>query len=259
MSARGLVRAAALGGAAVAVGVWVSGGRGRSSDAEAFVVANRDRGPVADGLFRGITELGSIWASVGAAVILAGLGRRRAAARGLAAASADVARRPGAEEGLRPPPTVRGRPRGNAAADRRVRPRRRGRAATRRSSSSFTSVAGRELGAGGPARAALDALAAARRRLPRVRRRALSGGRRRRTPARQGRGRRVRRPPIDSPAVTQLLARDRLAHPRPDPPVRRPRDQPARDRHRGRVPVRRMDPDRTRGRSAACRSSTSTR
>ncbi len=160
MSARGLVRAAALGGAAVAVGVWVSGGRGRSSDAEAFVVANRDRGPVADGLFRGITELGSIWASVGAAVILAGLGRRRAAARGLAAASVTWLAGQGLKKAFARPRPYEADLEGTRLLIARP-------SATSWPSShpavlvSFTSVAGRELGAGGPARAALDALAAA--------------------------------------------------------------------------------------------------
>jgi undecaprenyl-diphosphatase len=38
-------------------------------------------------VYAGITELGSIWAPVGAAAVLAAIGERRAAARGLAAAS----------------------------------------------------------------------------------------------------------------------------------------------------------------------------
>ena len=49
---------------------------------------NRDRGPFADGLFKGITELGSIWASAGAAAALAARGRRREAVDALGAASA---------------------------------------------------------------------------------------------------------------------------------------------------------------------------
>lgn len=80
-------RAAALTGAAVAVGVWASGGRGRELDEEAFRALNADRGATADSLATGVTELGSIWASVGAAAVLAATGRRRAAAMGLAAAS----------------------------------------------------------------------------------------------------------------------------------------------------------------------------
>jgi undecaprenyl-diphosphatase len=80
-------RAAALTGAAVAVGVWASGGRGRELDDAAFRALNADRGATADILATGVTELGSIWASVGAAAVLAATGRRRAAATALAAAS----------------------------------------------------------------------------------------------------------------------------------------------------------------------------
>jgi len=87
VNARTLARAVALGGAAVAVGVWASGGRGRELDEELFRSANADRGRVADAAFTGITELGSIWASVGAAAVLAAAGGRRAAVKGLAAAS----------------------------------------------------------------------------------------------------------------------------------------------------------------------------
>ena len=87
MRARSVLRAAALGGAALAVGAWSSSGPGRERDLEAFREGNRDRGPGADRFFRGVTELGSIWASVGAAAVLAATGHRRAAARGLAAAS----------------------------------------------------------------------------------------------------------------------------------------------------------------------------
>lgn len=69
------------------MGAWTGSGRGRDLDREAFRTGNRDRGEAADRLFGGVTELGSIWASVGAAAVLAAAGRRRAAARGLAAAS----------------------------------------------------------------------------------------------------------------------------------------------------------------------------
>ncbi|MEW6058799.1 MAG: phosphatase PAP2 family protein [Actinomycetota bacterium] len=84
---RGRLRAAGLLGAAVAVGVASSGGRGANLDERAFAAVNRGHGASADRLFSGITELGSIWASIGAAAALGTAGRRRAAARGLAAAS----------------------------------------------------------------------------------------------------------------------------------------------------------------------------
>jgi membrane-associated phospholipid phosphatase len=87
VNVRRYVRAAAVAGAAVAVGVWSSGGRGRDLDAEAFQTVNRGHGPAADRLFSGVTELGSWWASAAAAGALAACGRRRAATRGLAAAS----------------------------------------------------------------------------------------------------------------------------------------------------------------------------
>ena len=86
--ARPALRTAALGAAALAVGAWSSAGPGRERDLEAFREGNRDRGPGADRLLRGVTELGSIWASVGAAAVLAAAGHRRAAARGLAPRSA---------------------------------------------------------------------------------------------------------------------------------------------------------------------------
>jgi len=83
--ARSVLRAVALGVMALAVGAWTSAGPGRRLDLEAFREGNRDRGPAADRFFGGVTELGSIWASVGAAAVVAATGHRRAAARGLAA------------------------------------------------------------------------------------------------------------------------------------------------------------------------------
>ena len=84
MSAPG--RAARLAAAAVAIGVWTSRGRGRDLDHRLFHTLNAERGRAADAAFGGITELGSIWAQLGAAAVLAGLGGRRAAGRALAAA-----------------------------------------------------------------------------------------------------------------------------------------------------------------------------
>jgi undecaprenyl-diphosphatase len=49
---------------------------------------NRGGGPAADAFFKGLTGLGSIWASVGASVLLAKAGRRREAVDALGAASA---------------------------------------------------------------------------------------------------------------------------------------------------------------------------
>ena len=83
---RNALQAVALTGAALGVAAWTSTAKGRELDIEAFKELNRDRDAAADALFGGVTELGSIWASAGAAAVLAIAGRRRAAARGLAAA-----------------------------------------------------------------------------------------------------------------------------------------------------------------------------
>jgi len=82
------IRVAGLAGAALATGLLASTELGDRVDVGLFRAVNRGRGPGADRFFRGITELGSIWASIGAAGVLAAGGRRRAAARGLGAASA---------------------------------------------------------------------------------------------------------------------------------------------------------------------------
>lgn len=157
MNARGLLRTAGLAGAAVAVGVWTSSGRGRDLDDDAFRSLNRDRGPAADAVFRGVTELGSIWSSVGAAVVLAAAGRRRAAARGLAAAGLTWLAGQGLKRAfLRPRPYVSD-PDGTRLLIGAPR-------ATSWPSShpavllAFTTVAAREVGAGTVATAALDAL-----------------------------------------------------------------------------------------------------
>ena len=142
------------------MGAWTSAGPGRDLDVVAFGRGNQGRGPVADRLFGGVTELGSIWASVGAAAVLAAAGHRKPAARGLAAASVTWL----AGQGLK---RVFGRPRpydaGLEGMTLRIgRPN-----GTSWPSShpavllSFLTVTSRDLGAGTAARAALDGLAAA--------------------------------------------------------------------------------------------------
>jgi len=79
-------RVAWLAGAALATGLLASTKLGDRVDVGLFRAVNRGHGPGADRFFRGITELGSIWASIGAAGVLAAGGRRRAAGRGLGAA-----------------------------------------------------------------------------------------------------------------------------------------------------------------------------
>jgi membrane-associated phospholipid phosphatase len=68
---------AVAGAAALAVGVATARGRGRDLDDRLYLTLNRDRGPAVDRFFRSVTELGSIWASAGAAAALAATGRRR--------------------------------------------------------------------------------------------------------------------------------------------------------------------------------------
>ncbi len=87
MDVRRLLRAAALTGGSVATGIWSSGGVGRDMDTRALHVVNRARGSAADRFFLGVTELGSWWAAAAAASALAATGNRRAAMKGLAAAS----------------------------------------------------------------------------------------------------------------------------------------------------------------------------
>lgn len=155
---RSLARMLALTGAAVSLGVAVSGGRGEELDERAFEVGNADRGPAVDRFLGGATELGSIWASVAAAGVLAAAGRRRAAATGLAAAGVAWLAGQGLKKVfLRPRPYE-----ADPSATRLLigKPR-----ATSWPSShpavllAFLTVASRELEAGAAARASLDALA----------------------------------------------------------------------------------------------------
>ena len=87
MDVRRLARIAGLGGAALAIGVAASGGPGRDADERAFRAVNGAADPRLDRTAGAITELGSIWASIGAAAVLALAGHRRAAGRGLVAAA----------------------------------------------------------------------------------------------------------------------------------------------------------------------------
>jgi len=157
---RSMLRAVGLGGAGLAVGALTSAGPGRGADLGAFEAGNRDRGPNVDRFFRGVTELGSIWASVGAAAVLAAAGRRRPAARGLAAASVAWVAGQGLKRlFLRPRPYDVDLP----GSTLRIGPPN----GTSWPSShpavllAFVTVASRELGAGRGARAALDLLAGA--------------------------------------------------------------------------------------------------
>jgi hypothetical protein len=71
--------AAAIGGAAAAgVAALSAGDAGRAVDRSLFARLNADRGPAADGFFRGVTELGSIGARSGPFAAFAARGRGRA-------------------------------------------------------------------------------------------------------------------------------------------------------------------------------------
>ena len=82
---RTIDRAAVLAFAALAVELASSSGPGLDLDRRLFRWMNRGGGVAADRFFAGITELGSITASAGAAAVLTATGRRRAAVKGLAA------------------------------------------------------------------------------------------------------------------------------------------------------------------------------
>jgi len=77
---------AAAGLGAFGIAAATSDGKGRALDRRLCRVINRARGARVDLLFQGITELGSIWASVGATAALARAGRRRQALDALGAA-----------------------------------------------------------------------------------------------------------------------------------------------------------------------------
>ncbi len=158
MNARSLARGLALVGGSLAVGAWSSAGRGRELDEEAFRAVNRERGPSADRFFGGVTELGSIWASLGAAAVLAAAGRRRASARGLAAASLAWLAGQGLKRVFERPRPADADPDGTSQRIRRPN------GSSWPSSHpavllAFSTVAARELGAGTTARIGLDALA----------------------------------------------------------------------------------------------------
>ena len=78
---------AAIGGA-VATGLISARGAGRTLDRSLHRFLNRSRGPQADAVFKGITEMGSLWACAAASAVLARAGRKRAAADALGAALA---------------------------------------------------------------------------------------------------------------------------------------------------------------------------
>ena len=82
-------RTAALGVVALGLAFVTVRGRGRRADDRLFARLNSGiQGPTLDRLFRAVTELGSLWASIAAAAAVAGQGKRREAADALGAALA---------------------------------------------------------------------------------------------------------------------------------------------------------------------------
>ena len=81
-----MLKAAAMGAGALAVGALSSTDRGKQIDSELFAEVNSGHGRVPDALFRAVTELGSVYAAGAAAAALAIAGRRREAGRALVAA-----------------------------------------------------------------------------------------------------------------------------------------------------------------------------
>jgi membrane-associated phospholipid phosphatase len=130
---------------------------GPEVDRELFEVVNAGHGPGADRFFRGVTEMGSLYAAGSAAAALAIAGRRRTAASALGAALATWAIGQGVKKVVdRPRPYEAG-----AETTRRLIARPNG---TSWPSShpavltTFTRVAARDLSLGGGARATLAAL-----------------------------------------------------------------------------------------------------
>jgi membrane-associated phospholipid phosphatase len=155
-------RALLLGAGALLVAVATARGRGRRLDDRLFGWANgRLHHPVLDEGFRAITELGSLWAAVGAAGAMAAGGRRREAADALGAATAMWLLGQGLKRAFRrlrpyeadlpgPRRLLIGKPHGASWPSSHPA-----------TLLAFVSVAGHDLGLGAGARAALTGLAGA--------------------------------------------------------------------------------------------------
>jgi membrane-associated phospholipid phosphatase len=89
VTARASRLAAAVGAAAAAAAIAAlsAGEAGRDLDRRAFASVNAGAGPAADLFFRGVTELGSIAASIGATAAMALGGRARDGASAMGAAT----------------------------------------------------------------------------------------------------------------------------------------------------------------------------
>jgi membrane-associated phospholipid phosphatase len=114
---------AVAGTAALVVAAATHRGRGQALDQRLYRALNRRGHPVGDAFFKGLTELGSIWASGGGAAVLAAKGRRREALDAFGAAGAmwavgqvakKVLRRPRPYHALNDFRLLIGRPRGTS-------------------------------------------------------------------------------------------------------------------------------------------------
>lgn len=155
-------RALLLGAGALLVAAATVRGRGRRLDDRLFGWANgRLHHPTLDGAFRAITELGSLWAAAGAAGAMAAGGRRREAADAFGAAAAMWLLGQGLKRAFRrlrpyeadlpgPRRLLIGKPHGASWPSSHPA-----------TLLAFVSVAGRDLGLGPTARAALTGLAGA--------------------------------------------------------------------------------------------------
>jgi membrane-associated phospholipid phosphatase len=89
VTVRGAIWAGALAATGFAIGYGaIKGVDGPEVDRELFALANRERHPLLDAGFAGVTELGSIYAAGAAAASLAASGRGRVALRAAAASVA---------------------------------------------------------------------------------------------------------------------------------------------------------------------------
>ena len=149
----------ALVAAALAIGVTSARGPLRKLDRCIYHFANRPRGARTDAAAKGITELGSLWASAAASVVLARAGRKRAAADALGAALAmwavgqllkKVVRRPRPYEALEDARLLIAEPSGTSWPSSHPAVL-----------LAFVTVAAQDVGVGPAARAALTALAGA--------------------------------------------------------------------------------------------------
>lgn len=158
MRRRRIGRALGLAGSALAVAALTGKARGRALDDRLYEAINsRIEHPTLDRLFSTLTELGSLYASIGAGAALAASGRRREAASAVGAAGTMWALGQALKRGYR-----RSRPFDSIAPGRLLIGKPRG---TSWPSShpavflTFALVAARRLDLTGPARGALVALA----------------------------------------------------------------------------------------------------